>query len=71
MPERMPSQSALTDLLGPSLFAVWQALCSTIDKAYEMEQIWGSGGKNLCQEKDSCRSRLEVRRTSVYGRDAQ
>ena len=46
MPERMPSQSALTDLLGPSLFAVWQALCSTIDKAYEMEQIWGSGGKN-------------------------
>ena len=70
MPERMPSQSALTDLLGPSLFAVWQALCSTIDQAYEMEQIWGSGGKNLCQE-DSCRSRLEVRRTFVYGRDAQ
>ena len=50
MPERMPSQSALTDLLGPSLFAVWQALCSTIDKAYEMEQIWGSGGKNWVYE---------------------
>ena len=50
MPERMPSQSALTDLLGQSLFAVWQALCSTIDKAYEMEQIWGSGGKNWVYE---------------------
>ena len=50
MPERMPSQSALTDLLGPSLFAVWQALCSTIDQAYEMERTWSPGGKNWVYE---------------------
>ena len=32
MIENIPSQSTMTDLLGQSLFDVWQALCSAIDE---------------------------------------
>ena len=35
----MPSQSIMTELLGESLYAVWQALCSAIDEKYDMEQL--------------------------------
>ena len=47
MLEKIPSQSDLTDLLGPSLFEVWQNLCSVIDDAFDMESIWNSGCKKL------------------------
>ena len=50
MPEMIPSQSTLAELLGPSRFAIWQALCSAIDGKYDMEQLWGSGGKNWTYE---------------------
>ncbi len=46
MLEKIPSQSAMTELLGPSLFEVWQELCAAIDKKYEMERLWNAGGKN-------------------------
>ena len=46
MLENIPSQSAMTKLLGQPLFEVWQALCLTIDEKYEMEQLWNTGGKN-------------------------
>lgn len=45
-----PSQSAMTELLGQSLFEVWQALCSAIDKEYQTERVWNSGGKNWAYE---------------------
>ena len=46
MLETIPSQPILIDLLGQSLFVVWQELCSAIDKRYEMERLWNTGGKN-------------------------
>ena len=50
MLEKIPSQSDLTQLLGPSLFEVWQNLCSVIDKAYDMERVWNTGGKKWTYE---------------------
>ena len=46
MLENIPSQSTITELLGQSLFEVWQALCSAIDEKYDMERLWNTGGKN-------------------------
>ena len=50
MLEKIPSQSAMTELLGPALFEVWQELCAAIDKKYEMERLWNTGGKNWTYE---------------------
>ena len=50
MLENIPSQSTMTELLGQSLFEVWQALCSTIDEKYDMERLWNTGGKNWTYE---------------------
>ena len=46
MLENIPSQQTLIDLIGQSLFVVWQKLCSAIDKRYEMERLWNTGGKS-------------------------
>ena len=37
MLENIPSQSTMIELLGQSLFEVWQELCSAIDEKHEME----------------------------------
>ena len=50
MLENIPSQSTLTELIGQSLFEVWQALCSAIDEKYDMERLWNTGGKNWTYE---------------------
>lgn len=50
MLDKIPSQSAMTELLGQSLFEVWQGLCSAIDEKYEMERLWNTGGKNWTYE---------------------
>lgn len=50
MLETIPTQSTMTELLGPSLFEVWQKLCSAIDEKYEMERIWDNGGKRWTYE---------------------
>ena len=50
MLENMPSQSIMTELLGPPLYDVWQALCSAIDEKYDMERIWNAGGKRWTYE---------------------
>lgn len=50
MLENIPTQSTMTELLGPSLFEVWQKLCSAIDEKYEMERIWNDGGKRWTYE---------------------
>ena len=50
MLENIPSQSTLTELIGQSLFEVWQALCSDIDEKYDMERLWNTGGKNWTYE---------------------
>lgn len=46
MLENAPSQFIMTELLGKSLYEVWQALCSAIDEKYDMERLWDTGGKN-------------------------
>ena len=50
MLETIPTQSTMAELLGPSLFEVWQKLCSAIDEKYEMERIWDNGGKRWTYE---------------------
>lgn len=50
MLKELPSQSTMTEMLGQSLFEVWQALCSAIDEKYEMERLWNAGGKNWTYE---------------------
>lgn len=52
MLENIPSQSIMTELLGQSLYEVWQALCLAIDEKYDMERLWNTGGKNwTCEYK--------------------
>ena len=48
--ETIPSPLAMTELLGQSLFDVWQALCSAIDEKYEMDRLWNAGGKKWTYE---------------------
>lgn len=38
-------QEKLAELLDPSLAEVWRGLCSAIEGRYEMEHVWGPGGK--------------------------
>ena len=50
MLERIPSQSALAELLGAPLLEVWLELCAAIDERYEMERLWNSGGRKWTYE---------------------
>ena len=50
MLENIPSQKTMTELLGQSLFEIWQRLCLAIDEKYEMERIRNTGGKNWIYE---------------------
>ena len=50
MLENTPFQSIMAELLGQSLFEVWQALCLTIEEKYEMERVWNTGGKKWVYE---------------------
>ena len=45
MPENTPRAEELKALLGAPLSAVWNGLCTAIDEKYDMERLWGSGGK--------------------------
>ena len=45
-----PSRATLTELLGPSLGNVWEALCAAIEERYEMECLWSTGGKHWTYE---------------------
>ena len=50
MLENIPSQKTMTELLGQSMFEIWQRLCLVIDEKYEIERIWNTGGKNWIYE---------------------
>ena len=45
MLDKMPKMDDMTALIGPSLYDVWQKLCTAIDEKYDMDRIWNSGGK--------------------------
>lgn len=63
MLENAPTQSTMTELLGQSLFEVWQELCSAIDEKYDMERLWNTGGKNWTYEYKYRRSGKWIWRT--------
>lgn len=50
MLDDIPSQSTMTELLGPSLSEIWEALCAAIDEKYDMERLWNTGGRNWTYE---------------------
>ena len=45
MPEIVPSAEQMTTLVGKPLYEIWTQLCALIDEKYDMERLWGSGGK--------------------------
>ena len=45
MPEIVPSAEQMTTLVGKPLYEIWTQLCVLIDENYDMECLWGSGGK--------------------------
>ena len=40
-----PTAEELTNLIGKSLYDVWNGFVSLLDENYDMERIWDSGGK--------------------------
>ena len=50
MLDYIPSPSTMTELLGPSLSEIWEALCAAIDEKYDMERLWNTGGRNWTYE---------------------
>lgn len=50
MLEKITSQATMIELLGQSLFDVWQELCSAVDEKYDMEKPWNTDGKNWTYE---------------------
>ncbi len=50
MLENIPSQTNMAELLGQSLYEVWQALYSAVEGKYDMERVWNTGGKNWTYE---------------------
>lgn len=45
MTDCQPSEEQLAALLGDALYNLWVQLCERIDDQYEMDRLWGSGGK--------------------------
>lgn len=45
MPDIEPTTAELTNLIGKSLYDIWNSLVSLLDENYDMEHIWNSGGK--------------------------
>ena len=41
----IPSTEQMTSLLGASLYEIWEQLCTLIDEHYDMDHLWGTGGK--------------------------
>ena len=40
-----PGTEEMTALLGASLYELWAQLCTRIDEQYDMDRLWGPGGK--------------------------
>ena len=45
MLDRIPDEEEMTALLGKNLYDVWSGLCALIDGKYDMDRLWGPGGK--------------------------
>lgn len=45
MLDQVPGEEQMTALVGGSLYQVWYQLTDLIDRRYDMERLWGKGGK--------------------------
>lgn len=45
MPNIVPDKEELINLVGKPLFDIWNTLVSLLDRNYDMEHLWASGGK--------------------------
>ena len=45
MLEVIPNTEQMTDLVGKSLWEIWEKLCALIDEKYDMDCLWDNGGK--------------------------
>lgn len=50
MLEKIPSTNDMTQLIGESLYDVWEKLCAMVDEKYDMEHLWNDGGKSWTYE---------------------
>jgi len=48
--DTVPNAEEMSGLMGKSLYDIWTRLCSLIDEKYDMEHLWGSGGKAWAYE---------------------
>lgn len=45
MLETIPDAEKMITLVGNHLYELWDELCSRIDEKYNMDHLWGKGGK--------------------------
>ncbi len=45
MLDTIPNEEEMTDLVGKSIYDVWNKLCALIDENYDMDCLWNKGGK--------------------------
>lgn len=45
MLDKIPSSQEMIELMGETLYDVWNGMCELIDSKYEMDKLWNSGGK--------------------------
>lgn len=45
MLDKMPTSQEMIELMGETLYDVWNGMCELIDSKYEMDKLWNSGGK--------------------------
>ena len=45
MLDTIPNEEEMIDLVGQSLYDVWNKLCALIDEKYDMDCLWDKGGK--------------------------
>ena len=41
----IPNTQQIIDLVGKSLWEIWEKLCALIDEKYDMDCLWNNGGK--------------------------
>ena len=45
MLDMIPNEKEMMELVGESLYDVWNKLCVLIDQNYDMDRLWDKGGK--------------------------
>lgn len=45
MLDMIPNEKEMMELVGESLYDVWNKLCALIDENYDMDCLWDKGGK--------------------------